>query len=505
MKRIVLVLLLVGAQYVSAQDPVRLDTRTADRIWFENVSFEKDPNSTSQLYGIYEMESVTNLCATGMDLLQVVGIGGNAYCTLKDSHVRQLDRDSAANLISVSTMFDFQGGRPTKSLSRVSGAPAPQWHADIMVEAFQCNGDTTSFVTEENLRYCLRGPSFKEDAFTTDLVGDDQPDLVVRSINDSVWYNIVPNGSLTPFECDKTIHVPAVPGRTIVTETVTKDGLVVIARDTAGSPNDKLYAMELSILEVNPDSLEFSWRDFSSLSLRCDGCEQPKEWFVGKDGKKGDVYIYRKFKTSTGADNTVVDRLANRDLERVTRITDDQLWIYGTVPDSHVFGVPLVVFQAGTGEEMYFARLDNISKPFGYLTVSSHVRLKQFRVIRDGNGDNKPDILQGQVDFVQAPFNLLNIYEKFELAGPTSVYEQAAFGTAHLEMRGTTVLLDGNVSPSVIEIYDGLGSIESQTPISSGVFEHDIAPSLIGKAPGLRLVVRRLKDRVQTVSFVYTR
>ena len=70
-----------------------------------------------------------------------------------------------------------------------------------MVEAFQCNGDTTSFVTEENLRYCLRGPSFKEDAFTTDLVGDDQPDLVVRSINDSVWYNIVPNGSLTPFEC----------------------------------------------------------------------------------------------------------------------------------------------------------------------------------------------------------------------------------------------------------------------------------------------------------------
>ncbi|HLP28985.1 MAG TPA: hypothetical protein VK147_10120 [Candidatus Didemnitutus sp.] len=504
MIRIVLVLLLVGTQTLPAQDPVRLDTRTADRIWFENVSFEKDPNGTS-IFGVYEMENVTNICSTGMDLLQVFGIGGNVFCTLKESHIRQLDRDSAANLISVSTMFDFQGGRPTKSLSCESGAPLPQWQGDIMVEAFQCNGDTTSFVSDETLWYCLRGPSFKEDAFTTDLVGDELPDLVVRSYNDSVWYNIVPNGSPTPFECDQTIHVPSVPGRAIVTETVTKDGLVVIARDTAGSPTDKMYAMELSVVEVSPDSIEFSWRDFSTLSLRCDGCEQPKEWFVGKDGKKGDVYIYRRFKTSSGVDNTIVDRLANRDLERVTRITDDQLWIYGTIPDSHILGVPLVIFQAGKGEEMYFARLDNISKPFGYLTVSSHVRLKQFRVIRDGNGDNKPDILQGQVAFEQAPFNLLNIYEKFELAGPTSVSEQTSLGAAQLEMRGTTVLLDGNVLPSVIEIYDGLGSLESQAPISSGMFEHDIAPSLIGKAPGLRLVVRRLKDTVQTVSYVYTR
>lgn len=504
MKRIVLMLFVIGTQCISAQDPVRLDKRTAERIWFENVSFERDPNNPSS-FGVYEMESVRDLCATGMDLLMVTGIGGHACCTIKDSHVRQLDRDSAAYLMFVGTMFDFQGGRPSKSLSRVSGAAASLGQADIMVEAYQCNGDTTSFVTEEDLWYCLRGPSFKEDAFTTDLVGDDQPDLVVRSINDSVWYNIVPNGSPTPFECDKTMHVPSVPGRAIVTETVTKDGLVVIARDTAGSPTDKLYAMELSIIEVNPDSLEFSWRDFSSLSLRCDGCEQPKEWFVGKDGKKGDVYIYRTFKTSTGIDNTIVDRLANRSLEKVTCITDDQLWIYGTVPDSHLFGVPLVIFQAGKGEEMYFARLDNISKPFGYLTVNHHVRLKQFRVIRDGNGDNKPDILQGQVDFMQAPFNLLNIYEKFELAGPTSVFERATDGATQLEMRGTTVLLDGDAFPSVIEIYDGLGSLESQTPIPSGVFDHDIAPSLTGRATGLRLVVRRLKDTVQTVSFVYTR
>ncbi len=510
MIRFCLLLLAIGSTHILAQVPTWLDVSKAEEILSENVSFEKDPESSS-IAAVFSIDGVNNICNTGVDLLQVIAGTGVFNCALRNSHIRQIPRDSGLHFGHDGAMFDYRDGLPSKILERLNRSADPNLGADVMVHAYECNGDTNTFLFKQPVEYCLRGPTFSEDAFTIDLVGDEWPDLVVRSRNDSIWYNIVPNGSEIPHSCDQTIYVPAVPGRTIVSETVTDNGLVVVARDTGSGPNNRLYAMELSVTTFSPDSIVFSWRDFSSVSISCDSCEQPKKWYVGKDGNNGDVYVYRSFKDNKGEYALLVDRLSKRRLERITHLTGASLWMHGTMPESHMLGVPIVMFHlnessSNYGDPMYFSRLDNISQPFGYILQEVSVtRLEQFRVIRDGNGDNKPDVLQAQFVNVSVPFNLLDIYERFQLAGPTGVHEFTNSRTNGIKMRGSTLILDGDPRPSDVEIYDGVGSIESRFSVVGGTHFVDLEPFIVNKASGLRIVVRHLPDAVQTVSYVYTR
>lgn len=482
--RYVLLLVWVGfLSAASARAVGTIDTSGARPLDLKKITIT---SSAGTEFLIDRLRLFPDVCSDERgDLLFVSGVRGVYHFTVHNGTVVQDTTARYEPFISYHTMpYEADGIVPTEYIDPDNSLLSCTSSDEVPFSRF--TGSVCDIVGTDEFS-------------SADVNNDGLEDLIYGTFNDTDRYRIAVGGRLNSLQCDSITRVPVIPSKRIVCHVVDRSTLYVVSQDSSPSkPGVVTYSR-----------IQFDWN--GALGQRgqeelIDSLVAPFDSAIARnlgsvyDHKERKGYIWIHWSSPSNRHQTVVYHFQGDGRLTQLRSIDGVLDGLEEVKGVTGYYAPIMKFSIVEQNRLYVARIDELDKPFAYIT-DSFGALIHAALASDQDGDAHPDLIIWR-NMGDTLLQYASVYYEYNrIDRPTSVPTPPSSNAATVVMMDDAIVTRGIDGPYSVEMYSLLGAPVAPTLQLRGDARTQLTPLVSGLPTQLIYVIVRSTNKHWTVGY----